>query len=171
MMSEGGNASIIPFPSEDDSDDPRARPVRTDAHEVVRMAEAIVFASAGPVSEKQLAARLPDGIDVPATMLELQRIYAVRGVNLVRIGEGWAFRTAGDLATTRRLRAAEADRHRATGDLMDHAHVVHARLPPRRFPSRSSMRAHASDDAARETSLPPSLSRDRWLPVLCGPTG
>ena len=40
--------------------------------EAVRMAEAIVFASAEPVSEKQLAARLPDGIDVPAVMAELQ---------------------------------------------------------------------------------------------------
>jgi len=97
-MSEGGNASVIPFPNEQDGDDPRARLVRTNAHEVVRMAEAIVFASAGPVSEKQLAARLPDGVDVTATMRELQRIYAVRGVNLVRVGEGWAFRTAGDLA-------------------------------------------------------------------------
>ena len=62
------------------------------------MAEAIVFASAEPVSEKQLAARLPDGIDMPAAMAELQQIYARRGVNLVRVGDAWAFRTAGDLA-------------------------------------------------------------------------
>ena len=32
------------------------------------MAEAIVFASAEPVSEKQLAARLPDGINVALAM-------------------------------------------------------------------------------------------------------
>jgi segregation and condensation protein B len=31
-------------------------------------------------------------------MQHLQEIYAKRGVNLVRVGEGWAFRTAGDLA-------------------------------------------------------------------------
>ena len=43
--------------------------------EAVRMAEALVFASAEPVSEKQLAARLPDGIDVAAAMAELQQIY------------------------------------------------------------------------------------------------
>src|SRR4029450_6159806 len=61
------------------------------------MAEAIVFASAEPVVDKQLTARLPDGINVPAVMAELQNIYAKRGVNLVRIGDGWAFRTAGDL--------------------------------------------------------------------------
>ena len=31
-------------------------------------------------------------------MAELQRIYERRGVNLVRVGDAWAFRTAGDLA-------------------------------------------------------------------------
>ena len=61
------------------------------------MAEAIVFASAEPVADKQLTARLPEGIDVPAVMAELQRVYEKRGVNLIRIGEGWAFRTAADL--------------------------------------------------------------------------
>lgn len=66
--------------------------------EAVRMAEAIVFASAEPVSEKALAARLPDGLDISEIMRELQRIYENRGVNLVHIGQAWAFRTAGDLA-------------------------------------------------------------------------
>ena len=66
--------------------------------EAVRMAEALVFASAEPVSEKQLAARLPGGIEIRAAMNELQQIYSRRGVNLVRIGDAWAFRTAGDLA-------------------------------------------------------------------------
>lgn len=66
--------------------------------EAVRMAEAIVFASAEPVSEKALAARLPEGLDVALVMRELQSVYENRGVNLVHIGQGWAFRTAGDLA-------------------------------------------------------------------------
>ena len=66
--------------------------------EAVRMAEAVVFASAEPVSRRALAARLPEGTDVPAVMEELRRQYERRGVNLVRIGEAWAFRTAGDLA-------------------------------------------------------------------------
>ncbi|MGN6585571.1 MAG: SMC-Scp complex subunit ScpB [Rhizobiaceae bacterium] len=66
--------------------------------EAVRMAEAIIFASAEPVSEKALAARLPDGLDISEIMRELQRIYENRGVNLVHIGQAWAFRTAGDLA-------------------------------------------------------------------------
>jgi len=66
--------------------------------EGMRMAEAVVFASAEPVSEKALAARLPDGIDIAAVMAGLQRQYERRGVNLVRVADAWAFRTAGDLA-------------------------------------------------------------------------
>jgi segregation and condensation protein B len=66
--------------------------------EAMRMAEALVFASADPVTEKALAARLPEGIDVPQIMAELQRLYDKRGVNLVRVEDAWAFRTAGDLA-------------------------------------------------------------------------
>lgn len=66
--------------------------------ETARMAEAIVFASAGPVSDSALAERLPEGSNIQAAMLHLQQIYAKRGVNLMRVGDGWAFRTAGDLA-------------------------------------------------------------------------
>lgn len=96
-MTDGSNASVIPFPGEDDArSTKRINPASRE--EIVRMAEAIVFASAGPVSEKQLAARLPEGIDLAATMRELQQIYAMRGVNLQKIGDGWAFRTAGDLS-------------------------------------------------------------------------
>ena len=66
--------------------------------EAMRLAEAVVFASTAPVSEQKLAARLPEGIDVAATMAGLQEVYSRRGVNLVRIADSWAFRTAGDLA-------------------------------------------------------------------------
>jgi segregation and condensation protein B len=66
--------------------------------EAARMAEAIVFASSEPVSEKALSSRLPDGIDVPAVMRHVQAVYEKRGVNLVKTGDSWAFRTAGDLS-------------------------------------------------------------------------
>ncbi|MEW9806289.1 SMC-Scp complex subunit ScpB [Mesorhizobium sp. ZMM04-5] len=105
-MTESANASVVPFPA---VEAPAAEPGDTDTAlrnpaerlqiaEAVRMAEAIVFASAEPVAEKQIAQRLPDGLDIPAVMQELQEIYARRGVNLVRVGDAWAFRTAGDLA-------------------------------------------------------------------------
>ncbi len=66
--------------------------------EDVRVAEALVFAAAEPVEEAVLATRLPDGCDVAGVMSELQRIYAGRGVNLVRAAGRWMFRTAPDLA-------------------------------------------------------------------------
>ncbi|MBO6719890.1 MAG: SMC-Scp complex subunit ScpB [Rhizobiaceae bacterium] len=99
-MSEGETAAVVPFHANEDGfethDDNPA--VRLHMAEAVRMAEAIVFASAEPVSEEQLATRLPDGLDVPAIMAELAETYAKRGVNLVKVGDSWAFRTAGDLA-------------------------------------------------------------------------
>ncbi len=61
------------------------------------MIEAILFASAEPISEKVLAERLPEGADVSALLQELQQAYASRGVNVVKIGNNWAFRTADDL--------------------------------------------------------------------------
>ena len=66
--------------------------------QLMRMAEAIVFASAQPVSERQIAERIGPTIPVATVMAELRSVYAARGVNVVRVGDGWAFRTAPDLA-------------------------------------------------------------------------
>ena len=66
--------------------------------EDVRIAEAMVFASAGPLEESTIAARLSEGADVEAVMEELRRLYNGRGVNLERVARRWMFRTAGDLA-------------------------------------------------------------------------
>ena len=64
----------------------------------LRMIEAILFASAEPVAESILAARLPEEVDLQALLQELQGSYAGRGINLVKVGNGWAFRTAADLS-------------------------------------------------------------------------
>lgn len=98
-MTETRPAAVLPFVIAGD-EEPRDRNAagRLFLSEAMRMAEAIVFASAEPVSEKALAQRLPDGVDVAEAMAELQRAYEKRGVNLVRVGDAWAFRTAGDLA-------------------------------------------------------------------------
>jgi segregation and condensation protein B len=58
----------------------------------------MLFASAAPLDEKELAAKLPQGVDVRAALAQLQEDYSARGVNLVRIAGKWTFRTAGDLA-------------------------------------------------------------------------
>ncbi len=66
--------------------------------EVERIAEALVFASSEPVPEAFLSERLPRGTDVGAVMRRLVEAYAPRGVNLIRTGDRWAFRTAADLS-------------------------------------------------------------------------
>lgn len=66
--------------------------------EAERIAEALVFASAQPVSEAFIAERVADGIDVAAVMRKLKVDYAMRGVNLVQVEGAWAFRTAADLS-------------------------------------------------------------------------
>jgi len=66
--------------------------------EELRLLEAMLFASAEPLDETALAARLPAGVDLPAALTRLQEDYAIRGVNLVRIGGKWTFRTASDLS-------------------------------------------------------------------------
>ncbi|MCC5970536.1 MAG: SMC-Scp complex subunit ScpB [Pararhodobacter sp.] len=65
--------------------------------EVERMIEAVIFASAEPVTVAELQTRLPQGCDVPEALQHLRTRYAGRGVHLVRVGEGWAMRTAPDL--------------------------------------------------------------------------
>lgn len=64
----------------------------------VRLAEALIFASAEPVGPAALARALPDGADPEAVMAALSAQYAGRGVELVEAGGGWQFRTAADLA-------------------------------------------------------------------------
>ncbi|MGH6662219.1 MAG: SMC-Scp complex subunit ScpB [Rhodospirillales bacterium] len=64
----------------------------------LRLLEAMLFASAEPISQKTLANRMPEGADVAALLKELQATYAGHGVNLIHAGKSWAFRTAPDLA-------------------------------------------------------------------------
>jgi len=66
--------------------------------QALRMAEALLFASAQPLEERLLAERLPDGVDIKAILSDLQSFYAPRGVHLVQIGRAWGFRTAPDLS-------------------------------------------------------------------------
>ena len=62
-----------------------------------RMVEAILFASAEPVSVKELIGRMPHGCDPAEAVVHLRRRYDGRGVQVVKVGDAWAIRTAGDL--------------------------------------------------------------------------
>ena len=66
--------------------------------EHLRLLEALLFAASAPLDEKTLGARLPQDIDLRQTLRALQAEYGPRGVNLVKIGSKWAFRTANDLS-------------------------------------------------------------------------
>jgi segregation and condensation protein B len=78
--------------------------------EELRLLEALLFASAEPLDAKTLGARLPEGIDVPAALRQLQAEYAPRGVNLVCVAGKWTFRTANDLSWLMSRHAVEPRR-------------------------------------------------------------
>ena len=62
-----------------------------------RMVEAIMFATADPVSVNELIGRMPHGCDPAEALVHLRKRYEGRGVNVVKVGDAWAIRTATDL--------------------------------------------------------------------------
>lgn len=62
-----------------------------------RMVEAILFATADPVTVTELLGRMPHGSDPAEALVYLRKRYAGRGVNVIKIGDAWAIRTAPDL--------------------------------------------------------------------------
>ncbi|MDT7933134.1 MAG: SMC-Scp complex subunit ScpB [Sphingomonadaceae bacterium] len=63
----------------------------------IRAVEALLFASAVPLSDAELAERLPDA-DVRACLAAIEERHRGGGFELTRSVEGWSFRTAPDLA-------------------------------------------------------------------------
>ena len=72
-----------------------------------RMVEAILFAVAEPLTLAEISARLPEGCDGAEALAHLRKRYEGRGVNLVRVGDAYAFRTAGDLGHLMRKETVE----------------------------------------------------------------
>jgi segregation and condensation protein B len=66
--------------------------------EALHLAEAMIFASASPVSARALSQLLPDTADADAVIAALRARYAGRGVQLVDTAGGVQFRTAPELA-------------------------------------------------------------------------
>ncbi|MFM2356944.1 MAG: SMC-Scp complex subunit ScpB [Pseudomonadota bacterium] len=62
-----------------------------------RMVEAILFATAEPVTVAELSARMPHGSDPAEALAHLRRRYEGRGVQVAKVGDAWALRTAPDL--------------------------------------------------------------------------
>ncbi|MCB1557545.1 MAG: SMC-Scp complex subunit ScpB [Alphaproteobacteria bacterium] len=68
-----------------------------DPEQQKRLIEALIFASPEPVTLRTIQSRLPDSADCGKLLLDLQEEYEERGVNLVRLEDAWAFRTAADI--------------------------------------------------------------------------
>ncbi|WP_227446118.1 SMC-Scp complex subunit ScpB [Cognatishimia sp. F0-27] len=62
-----------------------------------RMVEAMLFASAEPLSIRDMAARMPHGCDAAEAVAHLRKRYEGRGVRVVKVGDAYAIRTAPDL--------------------------------------------------------------------------
>ena len=74
----------------------------------LRILEALLFASAEPLSTTELGAYLGEGVDIGGLLPLLAERYAGRGVNLVQRGDKWAFRTAEDLGFMLRREETES---------------------------------------------------------------
>ena len=120
----------------------------------LRLAEAVLFAAAAPVSARALVQVLPDGIDPDAVLASLCDRYAGRGVELVEVAGGWQFRTAPDLAPAlRKVVAVPRRLPRAAMEVLAviayHQPATRAEIEARRGTSLSQ----ASLDALLEAGL------------------
>ncbi len=90
-------ARLFPQASSHGDERELADPSEALVGEAMRIAEAMLFAAAEPLEEAEIARRMPEGIAVSDVLARLKTDYAPRGVNLLRVGKKWLFRTAADL--------------------------------------------------------------------------
>lgn len=72
-----------------------------------RMIEAMLFAATEPMDTREMAMRMPHGCDPAEALVHLKKRYEGRGVTLVKVGDGWAIRTAPDLGFLMRREVVE----------------------------------------------------------------
>lgn len=96
--------------AETDADAGEPAELALDSAMHLRMLEALLFAAAEPLDEETLRSRLPKDADIGQLLLDLQALYELRGVNLVKVGGKWAMRTASDLAFLLRKETVEQRR-------------------------------------------------------------
>jgi segregation and condensation protein B len=85
------------FSFEEERDEAARDDAEAKLREATRIAEALLFAATEPMEEGEIARRLAEGTEIGAVMTRLRDDYAHRGINLVRVGRKWLFRTASDL--------------------------------------------------------------------------
>ena len=65
----------------------------------LRVLEALLFAASEPLDSESMKARLPKGSNLNKLLSLLKAQYENRGVNLVKTGNKWSFKTAQDLSS------------------------------------------------------------------------
>jgi segregation and condensation protein B len=83
---------------------------RAERSQHLRIVEAMLFASAEPVSIEKFEEFLPEGTDVAGLLADLQENYSNRGVHLVQVSGKWAMRTAEDMGAVLRKETVEQKR-------------------------------------------------------------
>ena len=84
MSEESKTSNVMDFPSEH--------------RENLRILEALLFAANEPLDAESLKARLPKGANLINLLNLIKAQYESRGVNLVKTGNKWSFKTAIDLS-------------------------------------------------------------------------
>ena len=64
----------------------------------IKLLEAILFASGEPVLESDLEEKIKDKKNLSNFLNELKEFYKHRGINLLKTGKKWSFRTSNDLS-------------------------------------------------------------------------
>jgi len=67
-------------------------------HRDIKIIEAILFASSEPVLEDDLKNKISEKLNLKTYLLDLVKYYSNRGINLVKTGSKWSFRTSEDLS-------------------------------------------------------------------------
>ena len=98
VMSEENAAEESAFDDEDGEEGEGANIGLMDEGTQLKVLEAMLFATAKPLSPQAMLERLPEGADLNILLPKLQDHYSGRGVELVEIGGQWAMRTVADVA-------------------------------------------------------------------------
>ena len=102
-LQEDGPIAEVAEAAQDETETPEAElgertPLREmDEAQLLRLVEAILFASSEPLTLDAIKARLPKDVDPKPLLAQLEGLYADRGVNLVRVAGKFMLRTAPDL--------------------------------------------------------------------------
>ena len=63
----------------------------------IKIIEAILFASSDPVAEEDLKDKIINKNKFEEYLLNIQKFYETRGINIIKTGSKWSFRTSSDL--------------------------------------------------------------------------